>query len=104
MASSRRIEFTGTVYHVTSCSNVQAAIFGGDVDRNMILVGKRAGFTLDDFKACAQGASMKRGRAETIVAEVRAVVARWRDYADEARVNPAQRDKIQATLRVEAIR
>ena len=70
----------------------------------MTMNGKRDGFTLDDFKACAQGASMKRGRAETIVAEVRAVVARWRDYADEARVNPAQRDKIQATLRVEDIR
>ncbi len=70
----------------------------------MTMNGKRDGFTLDDFKACAQGASMKRGRAETIVAEVRAIVARWRDYADEARVNPAQRDKIQATLRVEDIR
>lgn len=70
----------------------------------MTMNGKRDGFTLDDFKACAQGASMKRGRAETIVAEVRAIVARWRDYADEARVNPAQRDKIEATLRVEDIR
>ena len=70
----------------------------------MTMNGKRDGFTLDDFKACAQSASMKRGRAETIVAEVRAVVDRWRDYADEARVNPAQRDKIQATLRVEDIR
>jgi serine/threonine-protein kinase HipA len=66
--------------------------------------GKRDGFTLDDFKVCAQSASMKRGRAETIVAEVRVVVARWRDYADEARVNPAQRDRIQAVLKVEAIR
>ncbi len=70
----------------------------------MTMNGKRDGFTLDDFKACAQGASMKRGRAETIVAEVRDVVARWRDYADEARVNPVQRDRIQAALRVEAIR
>ncbi|NCC06133.1 MAG: type II toxin-antitoxin system HipA family toxin, partial [Proteobacteria bacterium] len=59
---------------------------------------------LDDFKACAQSASMKRGRAETIVAEVQGVVARWLDYADEAQVNPAQRDKIQAALRVEFIR
>lgn len=70
----------------------------------MTMNGKRDDFTLDDFKACAQNASMKRGRAETIVAEVQAVVARWRDYADEARVNPAQRDKIQAALRAEAFR
>jgi serine/threonine-protein kinase HipA len=70
----------------------------------MTLNGKRDGFTLDDFKACAQSASMKRGRAETIVAEVQGVVARWLDYADEAQVNPAQRDKIQAALRLEFIR
>ena len=70
----------------------------------MTMNGKRDGFILDDFKACAQSASMKRGRAETIIAEVRDVVARWRDYADEARVNPAQRDKIQAALRLESIR
>ncbi len=59
------------------------------------------GRTIAAFKACAQSASMKRGRAEMIVDEVRAVVARWRDYADEARVNPEQRDKIQAVLRLE---
>ncbi len=70
----------------------------------MTMNGKEDGFTLDDFKACAQNASMKRGRAETIVAEVRAVVARWRDYVEEARVNPAQRDRFQAALKVEAIR
>ena len=66
----------------------------------MTMNGKRDGFTPDDFKACAQSASMKRGRAETIVDEVRAVVAGWRDYADEARVHPAHRDKIQAALRL----
>lgn len=67
----------------------------------MTMNGKRSGFTLEDFKACANSASMKRGRAETIVDEVRDIVARWRDYADESRVNPEQRDKIQATLRLE---
>jgi serine/threonine-protein kinase HipA len=67
----------------------------------MTLNGKRDGFTLADFKACANSASMKRGRAETIIAEVRDVVARWRDYADESRVHPEQRDKIHAALRLE---
>jgi serine/threonine-protein kinase HipA len=67
----------------------------------MTMNGKRSGFTLEDFKACANSTSMKRGRAETIVDEVRDIVARWRDYADESRVNPEQRDKIQATLRLE---
>jgi len=67
----------------------------------MTMNGKRSEFSPEDFKACAKNASMKRGRAETIVNEVRNVVARWRDYADESRVNPEQQDKIQAALRLE---
>jgi len=66
----------------------------------MTLGGKRDGFALEDFKVCANSASMKRGRAETIINEVRDVVARWRDYADESRVQSMQRDQIQKTLRV----
>jgi serine/threonine-protein kinase HipA len=67
----------------------------------MTLNGKQDGFILDDFMSCANSVSMKRGRAETIIDEVRHVVTRWRDYADEARVLPDHRDKIQATLRLE---
>ncbi len=67
----------------------------------MTMNGKRSGFLLDDFKACAKSASMKRGRAETIIAEVQDVVHRWHDYAEESRVNPRQRDKIAAMLRLE---
>lgn len=67
----------------------------------MTMNGKRSGFTLEDFKACATTASMKRGRAETIINEVRAVVARWPDYADESRVTPEQRDKIHTALILE---
>lgn len=67
----------------------------------MTMNGKRNGFLLEDFRACAKSASMKRGRAETIIAEVQEVVHRWHDYAEESRVNPRQRDKIAATLRLE---
>ncbi len=70
----------------------------------MTINGKRSEFTMEDFRACANSASMKRGRAETIVEDVRGVVARWREYADESRVNPDQRDKIQASLRLEAFK
>ena len=66
----------------------------------MTMNGKRDNFTMEDFKACARAASMKRGRAETIVNEVIETVSRWRDYADEAGVLPAWRDHIQDTLRV----
>ncbi len=67
----------------------------------MTINGKRSGFLPDDFKACAKSASMKRGRAETIIAEVQEVVRRWHDYAEESRVHPRQRDKIARTLRLE---
>jgi serine/threonine-protein kinase HipA len=67
----------------------------------MTINGKNDEFTLDDFRACAKTASMKRGRAETIVGEVRHAVARWKHYADEAGVDPGQRDRIQAALRLE---
>jgi serine/threonine-protein kinase HipA len=67
----------------------------------MTLNGKQDGFVLDDFKRCANAALMKRGRAETILSEVRQVVTRWRDYADEAGVGPDHRDRIQASLRLE---
>ncbi len=66
----------------------------------MTINGRNDGFTIDDFRACAKAASMKRGRAETIVEEVRHVVSRWKYYADAAGVDPAQGDRIQAALRL----
>ena len=66
----------------------------------MTLNGKRDDFTLEDFRACAKMASMKRGRAEAIVGEVRAVVSRWPDYAAEAGVPEPVYRQIQHTLRL----
>ncbi len=67
----------------------------------MTLNGKRDGFLMEDFRACARTASLKRGRADLIVEEIRAVVKQWRDYADAAGVPARQRDKIQNALRLE---
>jgi serine/threonine-protein kinase HipA len=67
----------------------------------MTLAGKREGFDLDDFKAVAASCSMKRGRAETILGEVRAVIGKWRDYADEAKVEIGHRDLIHGSLRLD---
>ena len=67
----------------------------------MTLNGKRDGFVLEDFEACADAASMKRGRAKRILADVQSVVANWREYADEARVHPDHREKIHGTLRLD---
>ena len=66
----------------------------------MTVNGKRDNFTMEDFKACARVASMKRGRAEAIVNQVLETVKRWRDYADQAGVSPSIRDRIQQTLRL----
>ncbi len=66
----------------------------------MTLNGKREDFALEDFKACAGTASMKRGRAEKILAEVVKVVGDWKQYADAAGVSPAARDTIQHALRL----
>ena len=57
--------------------------------RQMSLNGKRDNFTIEDFKACAKNASMRRGRAEEIISEVQSVVSNWADFAEEAGVPPA---------------
>ncbi len=66
----------------------------------MSINGKRDGFTMEDFRACAKSALMKRGRAETIVEEVRAAVAQWPDYAGKARVAESWCEQIQRNLRL----
>jgi serine/threonine-protein kinase HipA len=74
---------------------------GAWTDRHqMSLNGKRDGFTLADFQAGAKTALMKRGRAEAILAEVTAVVARWPEFAAQAGLAPAWRDQIQAHHRL----
>ena len=70
----------------------------------MTLAGKRDDFTLDDLKSCARTAGLKQGRAQAILTEVEAAVARWRDFADDVGVSPDQRDGIQRALRVGQVR
>lgn len=67
----------------------------------MTVNGKQEGFTLEDFRACAANAGLKRGRAEAILEEVRTAVTRWPDYAAQAGVKPSQRDRIRSTLQLE---
>ena len=63
----------------------------------MSLNGKRDGFTMSDFRAAEKSANMKRGRAERIVKEVCATVAKWPEFADEAGIPDGTREKIQKT-------
>ncbi len=66
----------------------------------MTLQGRRDGFTIEDFGACAKAAMMKRGRAATIVGEVQEAVKRWPEFAAEAHLADDWRDKIQKTHRL----
>ncbi|NMQ28721.1 type II toxin-antitoxin system HipA family toxin [Candidatus Accumulibacter phosphatis] len=66
----------------------------------MTLNGKRDGFTLADFKACAKAALMKQGRAATIIAKVQAAVQRWPEFAAQARLADEWREAIQKTHRL----
>lgn len=67
----------------------------------MTINGKRDGFTLDDFRAVAGAAAMKRGRPEAILREVQAAVSQWQYIAERARLDPQQAALIAATHRLE---
>jgi len=67
----------------------------------MTMNGKRDAFSIEDFRACAEAASLKRGRAESILNDVRNAVVRWQDFAAGAMVNPDWAEKIQKALRLE---
>jgi serine/threonine-protein kinase HipA len=74
---------------------------GAWTDRHQMTInGKRDGFTVADFTACAQTAAMKRGRAETILEEVRAAVVRWPEFAAAARLAEKTQTQIQANHRL----
>jgi serine/threonine-protein kinase HipA len=66
----------------------------------MTIDGKTDDFTLQDFKAVAQVAGLKRGRPEAILTEVIDTVKEWPRYAQTAGVPGSQRDKITRTLRL----
>jgi len=66
----------------------------------MSLNGKRSGFTMEDFKAVAETASMKRGLAETIVSEVKGAVKQWHEFASQAGVSTKQKDQIASVHRL----
>lgn len=70
----------------------------------MSMNAKQDAFNMEDFRACAKTASMKRGRAETIVEEVHTAVAAWEQYADNAKVFTPWRDQIQQNLRLDIAR
>ena len=66
----------------------------------MTLNGKRDDFGMDDFEACANSVSMKRGRAKTIVEEVIHSVSQWGNFAYDAGIDSSIIRKIRITHRL----
>ncbi len=69
--------------------------------QQMTMNGKREGFTLEDFRACANASSMMRGRAEAIISEVTDAVRRWPEFAASAEVMPSWVQTIERNVRVD---
>ena len=67
----------------------------------MSLNGKRDDFTIEDFRQCAQAASMKRGLVGTILAEVLEATSNWPSYAADASVDDDQIARIQRAHRLD---
>jgi serine/threonine-protein kinase HipA len=69
-------------------------------EHQMSINGKRDGFTMDDFRAVARIASIKRGRAEAIVEEVTEAVRTWPGLAAAEGVEESRIERIAATQRL----
>ena len=69
----------------------------------MTLNGKRDGFEVSDFVACARNASLRRGRATAILREVQGAVSRWREFAEAAGVPEHSLRRIGAVHRTELL-
>ncbi|MDR0902232.1 MAG: HipA domain-containing protein, partial [Opitutaceae bacterium] len=66
----------------------------------MSVNGKRGGFALADFEACAKSALLRRGRAPALLAEVLDAVKRWPEFAGRAMVPAKWAKQIQKTFRL----
>ncbi len=70
----------------------------------MSLNGKRDNFDLDDFKACARNASLRRGRAEEILQQVHDVFFKWKGFAADAGVPEHTAANIHKTHRMDILK
>lgn len=66
----------------------------------MSINGRRDDFTVEDLRAVARFAGLKRGRGERILAEVADVVAEWPRIADDAGVDERLCDQARASHRL----
>ncbi len=60
----------------------------------MTINGKREDFTMEDFRACAKTAMLKRGRDRAILEEVVEAVRRWPEFAEKAGLTHVLSDQL----------
>ncbi len=73
-------------------------------NHQMTLNGKRDGFEISDFEACAKLITMKRGRHKEIIEEVQKTVSTWPDYAAKVGIAANQSDGIANAIRTVPLR
>jgi serine/threonine-protein kinase HipA len=66
----------------------------------MTINGKRDDFSIDDLRAAARTAGLKRGRAEEILAQVTEVVETWPELASEAGLEDDRIERIRRAHRI----
>lgn len=67
----------------------------------MTINGKRDGFRKADLRAAARSAGLKQGRADTLLEEVTAAVARWPEFAARAQLSDDSTEKIRSVHRLD---
>ena len=67
----------------------------------MTINGKRDGFLMADIRAAGKSAGVKQGRAGALLEEVTAVVARWPEFAAQARLADDVTEKIRRAHRLD---
>lgn len=87
-------------WRLSPAYDVTYSVGGGPTAyHQMTINGKFEGFGIDDFKACAQMAGLKRGRAEAILEQIADAVLHWPSFAATSGVSGHQANKISRSHR-----
>lgn len=87
-------------WRLSPAYDVTYSVGGGPTAyHQMTINGKFEGFGIDDFKACAHMAGLKRGRAEAILEQIADAVLSWPSFAATSGVSGHQANKISRSHR-----
>lgn len=87
-------------WRLSPAYDVTYSVGGGPTAYHQMMInGKFEGFGIDDFKACAQMAGLKRGRAEAILEQIADAVLSWPSFAATSGVSGHQANKISRSHR-----